>query len=135
MNADLPPVEFGFPGPLRDALIAAMRSGAKTTTTSLLREYEIEDESLPMIGQRGVVIDSEGKESFVIETTEIATVRLGDVPLEHAVSEGEGYESVAQWREAHSRFWSSAAMRAELGSDVELTDDTLVVLERFIVIR
>ncbi len=135
MNAVLPPVEFAFPGPLRDSLIAAIQSGAKTTTTSLLREYEIEDEPLPIVGQRGVVIDSEGRESFVIETTGVATVRLGDVPLEHAVSEGEGYDSVAQWRAGHSEFWSSAAMRAELGSDFELTDDSLVVLERFVVVR
>jgi uncharacterized protein YhfF len=135
MNSGLSPVEFAFPGPLRDSLIAAIRSGAKTTTTSLLREYEVGHESPPVTGQRGVVIDSQGKGAFIIETTEVRTVRLGDVSLEHAMAEGEGYESVAQWRAGHTRFWSSAAMKQELGADFELTDESLVVLERFHVVQ
>jgi uncharacterized protein YhfF len=135
MNSGLPPVEFAFPGPLRDSLVAAIRCGAKTTTTSLLREYEVGHESLPVAGQRGVVVDSEGKGAFIIETTEVQTVRLVDVSLEHAVAEGEGYESVAEWRAGHTRFWSSAAMQQELGTDFELTDESLVVLERFTVVQ
>lgn len=135
MKIDLPPVEFAFPGPLRDSLIAAIQSGAKTTTTSLLREYELANEPLPVAGQRGVIIDSEGKEAFIIETTEVQTVRLADVSLEHAVAEGEGFESVAQWRAGHIEFWSSADMKEELGAEFELTDECLVVLERFHVVH
>ena len=30
--SDLPVVEFAFPGPLRDQLVAAIRAGEKTTT-------------------------------------------------------------------------------------------------------
>ena len=33
---DLPLAEFAFPGPLRDQLVAAILSGAKTTTTGLV---------------------------------------------------------------------------------------------------
>lgn len=33
---NLPPAPFAFPGPLRDALVAAVLSGAKTTTTGVL---------------------------------------------------------------------------------------------------
>ena len=135
MNDELPMIEFAFPGPLRDSLIAAIESGVKTTTSSLMREYEVEDESLPFVGYRGAVVDSNGEKLFVIETTAVEVVQLRDVPLEHALAEGEGYLSVAEWRAGHTRFWSSAAMRAELGSDFELNDDSLVVLERFAVVR
>ncbi|GIF43499.1 hypothetical protein BC793_12852 [Actinoplanes xinjiangensis] len=38
-------LEFAFPGPLRDQLVAAALSWAKTTT--LLVGYEINDEPLP----------------------------------------------------------------------------------------
>ena len=44
---DLPLAEFAFPGPLRDQLVAAILSGAKTTTTGLVADYEHEGESLP----------------------------------------------------------------------------------------
>jgi len=37
---DLPIVEFAFPGPLRDQLVAAILAGEKTTTTSLVADYD-----------------------------------------------------------------------------------------------
>jgi len=131
MDANLPSIEFAFPGALRDRLIAAIQSGSKTSTSSLMREYEVGDEPLPVVGNRGAVIDSTGERVFVIETTEVEVVRLCDVPLKHALSEGEGYLSVAEWRARHTDFWSSDVVRVELGTDFELGDDSLVVLEQF----
>ena len=37
--------EFAFPGPLRDQLVAAILSGAKTTTSGLLIGYERDREN------------------------------------------------------------------------------------------
>ncbi|HEV7949485.1 MAG TPA: ASCH domain-containing protein [Glaciihabitans sp.] len=132
MNEQLPSIEFAFPGPLRDRLLSAIQSGVKTATSSLLREYEVSDESLPVVGDRGAVIDSNGERVAVIETTAVRIVPLRDVPLEHALAEGEGYSSVADWRAVHSDFWNSPAVRAELGEDFELTDASLVVLKHFV---
>lgn len=134
MNEDLPIIEFAFPGPLRDSLIAAIEAGEKTSTSSLMREYEVGDEPLPVAGFRGRVVDSAGEGLFVIETTGVDVVRLGDVPLDHAMAEGEGHTSVADWRAGHMDFWTSAEIRAELGGGLEPDDDTLVVLERFAVV-
>ena len=80
-------------------------------------------------------MDSAGEPVFVVETTAVEVVRLCDAPLSHALSEGEGYLTVAEWRAGHVRFWSSDAMRAELGRGFELNDDSLVVLEQFLVVR
>lgn len=135
MDNDLPSIEFAFPGALRDSLIAAIQSGSKTSSSSLLREYEVSDEALPVVGHRGAVIDSNGEHVFVVETTAVEIVRLCDVPLEHALAEGEGYLTVEGWRSDHTQFWSSHVVRAELGSDFELDDDSMVVLERFAVVR
>jgi len=68
----------------------------------------------------------------VIETTAARVIRLGDVDVAHALGEGEGYTSVAEWRAGHERFWHSAEMREALG-DPEFTvdDDTLVVAQAF----
>ena len=129
---DLPAAEFAFPGPLRDQLVAAILSGAKTSTSSLLLGYERENEALPEVGQRSAVLDSGGRRVTVIEVTEVRVVRLADVDLQHALDEGEGYESAAQWRSGHERFWHSAEVRAEMGDpDFTVDDDTLVVAERF----
>ena len=129
---DLPAAEFAFPGPLRDQLVAAILSGAKTSTSSLLLGYERENEALPQVGQRSAVLDSGGRRVTVIEVTEVRVVRLADVDLQHALDEGEGYESVALWRSGHERFWHSAEVRAEMGDpDFTVDDDTLVVAERF----
>nr|WP_241980105.1 MULTISPECIES: ASCH domain-containing protein [Cryobacterium] len=128
---DLPIAEFAFPGPLRDQLVAAILDGSKTSTTSTLIEYGIEDEPLPVIGSRQVVIDSAGRPAAIIETTGMRVVRLGAVDLDHARAEGEGYDSVAAWRVGHESFWHSDDMRAYLGDPAfTVTDDTEVVLER-----
>lgn len=129
---DLPVAEFGFPGPLRDQLVAAILSGAKTSTSSLVLGYERENERLPTAGQRAAVVDSENRRVAAIEVTKVRVVRLADVDLQHVLDEGEGDTSVTQWRAGHEQFWHSAESRAELGDpQFTVNDDTLVVAERF----
>ena len=124
---ELPLMELAFPGPLRDRLVAAVLSGAKTTTTGLF----LPDEPAEEAGQRLAVVDSAGRRVAVIEVTDVRVVRLSDVDLRHAVDEGEGDESVAGWRANHETFWHSEEVRAELGADFRVDDDTLVVATRF----
>jgi len=124
--SDLPVMEFAFPGPLRDQLVALVLSGAKTTTGLL-----VADEPVPAAGERLAVVDSGGRRVAVIELTDVRVVRLAEVDLRHAVDEGEGDETVAQWRANHEKFWHSAEVRAEMGADFRVHDDTLVVAKRF----
>jgi uncharacterized protein YhfF len=129
---DLPVSEFAAPGPLRDQLVAAILSGAKTSSSSLMVQYERENEPLPEVGELSAVLDSEGRRVAVIEMTDVRLVRLADVDLQHALDEGEGYESVEQWRSGHEEFWHSAEVRAALGDpDFTVNDDMLMVAERF----
>ena len=126
----LPIVEFAYPGPLRDRLVAAVLSGAKTSTASLLVQYS--DDDLPRVGDRGAVVDSTGTTVAIIETIAVDVVALKDVPRQHALDEGEGYADVAQWRSGHEKFWQSAEVREELADpNFTVNDDTQVVLERF----
>jgi uncharacterized protein YhfF len=129
---DLPVTEFAFPGPLRDQLVAAILSGAKTSTSGLVLEYERENEPLPKAGWHSAVVDSEGRRVAAIEITEVRVVRLADVDLQHALDEGEGFKSVAEWRAEHEGFWHSAEVREELGDpDFTVDDDTQVLAQRF----
>jgi uncharacterized protein YhfF len=129
---DLPVAEFAFPGPLRDQLVAAILAGTKTTTSGLVAGYERDQEPLPHPGLRQVVVDSAGKPVAVIETTAVRVVRLADVDLAHALGEGEGYTSVAEWRAGHEEFWHSAEMRREMDDPgFTVGDDTLVMAQAF----
>ncbi|WP_068920964.1 ASCH domain-containing protein [Planobispora rosea] len=133
--ASLPKAEFAFPGPLRDAIVAAILNGRKTATTALAVEYAHEGEPLPELGERSVVVDSADRPVAVIEVTGVRVVALGEVDTAHAVDEGEGHTTIAQWRAAHERFWHSQEMRSALGDAGFTVDDTTpVVLERFRVI-
>jgi uncharacterized protein YhfF len=128
----LPVAHFAFPGPLRDRLVAAVLSGEKTATSSLLIEYEEPGEDLPEIGSRSLVVDSAERPVCVIEITEVRVLRLDEVDTQFARDEGEGFASVAEWRAAHERFWQSAEMRADLDRpELTIDDETLVVAERF----
>jgi len=124
--------EFAFPGPLRDRLVAAILAGAKTTTTGLADDYERDGEPLPRPGDREVVIDSAGEPAALIEIVSARVIRVGDVDLEHALGEGEGYATVADWRAGHEAFWHSDAMREYVGDPHFTVDgDTLAVAVKF----
>jgi uncharacterized protein YhfF len=128
-------MEFAFPGPLRDQLVAAVIDGAKTTTTGLLDDYERDNEPLSRPGDREVVIDSAGEPVALIEVVAVRVIRVGDVDLAHALGEGEGYASVAEWRAGHEDFWHSAEMREYVGDPAfTVDDDTLAVTVEFRVI-
>jgi len=129
---DLPVSEYGFPGPLRDRLVAAILRGEKTSTTSLVAGYELDSEPLPCVGDRAAVIDSAGEPVCIEEIVDVRVTRMGDVDLDHAIAEGEGFATVAEWRAAHETFWHGAEFRAEMGDpDFTVDDDTPAVLVRF----
>lgn len=131
----LPIAEFGFPGPLRDRLVSAICDRRKTSTTSTVVEYGVENDPLPKVGSRQVVVDSAGSPVAVIQTTGVECVRLSEVPWEHARDEGEGFSSLSEWRAAHERYWQGDEMRAFLRDPgFVVNDDTLVILERFQVV-
>ena len=131
----LPVEEYGFPGPLRDALVAAIIDGRKRSTTSLVVQYELDDEPLPAVGERGVVVDSAGQPVCITEVTEVRVVPLETVDLAHAIDEGEGYQTVSDWRAGHENFWHSHAFRAVMSDPMfEVSDSTEAVLVRFCVV-
>ena len=119
--------EFAFPGELRDRLVAAVLRGEKTATSSLRAEYEEDGRDLPRVGERGRVLDSDGQPVGVIETTEVRVLLAREIDLQFARDEGEGFETVADWWDAHDRFWRSYAEDPAW----RLAEDTVVVAERF----
>jgi uncharacterized protein YhfF len=134
----LPRWGFATPGPLRDKLTALALAGTKTTTAGLLVDYEIEGESLAVVGERQVLVDSDDRPAAIVETLDLRVVRLADVDDRHAIDEGEGYSNAQDFRVAHERYWNGYldSIRRALGDPTfAITDDTPVVLERFRVVE
>jgi uncharacterized protein YhfF len=115
--------ELGYAGTeLRRRLVAAVLAGEKTATASLRSEYlPYTPEPLPVAGRRYLLLDDEDQPVGIVEITGVNVVAAGDVDLQFARDEGEGFESVAAWRAAHERFWEGHA----------ITDQTQVVGLRF----
>lgn len=137
MEPSLPNAEFAFPGPLRDALVAAILDGSKTSTTSLVLQYDDGGgEPLPRPGDRSILISSSEEPLAVLEVTGVRLVPLGAVDLQHAVDEGEGHTTLEEWRAAHEDFWHSGEFRSALGDPAfTVDDDTVVLLERLRVVK
>ena len=120
---ELLPFELGYARTdLRRRLVDAVLAGDKTATAGLRSDYAPHtDEPLPEVGQRFALLDFEDRPVAVVETTEVRIVAASDVDLQFARDEGEGFETVADWRRAHERFWA----------EQHIDDATLIVAERF----
>jgi uncharacterized protein YhfF len=129
---------FDEPGPLRDKLTALALAGTKTTTASLLVEYELDGLALALPGERQILVDSDDHPVAIVETVSCGVARLADVDERHAIDEGEGYANAAEFRAAHERYWNGYLERLRTGMGdpaFSLTDDTMVVLERFRIVE
>ena len=135
LNTDLRHAEFGFPRTaLRGELVAAILRGEKTSTAGLLSDHERDNDPLPEVGERFLLIDEQDRAVGIIETMEVRVTTVGAVDLPFALEEGEGFASVQDWREAHERFWLSYAdeTRAFLNDpDWHPADEAQIVCERF----
>lgn len=100
-----------------------VRDGPKRATTGMLADYERDGEALPQIGAHSVILDGAGEPVCIIRTTRVDTVAFGEVDEEFAWVEGEGDRSLEYWRQAHMRFFAREG--------TPISDDDLVVLERF----
>jgi uncharacterized protein YhfF len=111
-----PPFGLGYPRTeLRRTLVAAVLDGTKTATAGL-----VDDDPPPRAGDRFTLHDFDDRPVGVVEVTEARVVPAREIDSEFARDEGEGFESVADWRAAHEAFFERP-----------LSDDTLIVAVRF----
>ena len=100
-----------------------VRDGPKRATTAKLSSFEEDGEPRPEVGGYSVILDGTGEPICIIRTTRVDIVPFGEADEEFAWVEGEGDRSLKYWLEAHIWFF-------EAEGD-PITDDELVVLERF----
>jgi uncharacterized protein YhfF len=111
---------------LRRKLVDSVLRGEKIATAGLRQDYAPHTaEPLPRAGDRCVLLGFDDAPVAVVETTQVRVLPARDVDLAFARDEGEGFETVDDWRRAHEEFWQ----------DVEIGDETLIVAERFRVVE
>lgn len=122
------------PGKLLERLLDAIDRGVKTATSALVVSLEMNGISLPRVGDRYTLINSHDESHCDIEVTEVRVEKIVDVGVDVALAEGDWFESVEQWREAHERYFNgfSQSIAEHLGrSEWQVEDDTLVVIRFF----
>ena len=117
-------------GEAPDKLASLVKDGIKTAICSAYDLYEAEDESLPVVGEYSVILDSHDEAVCIIRTEKVYVVEFDQVTAEHAWKEGEGDKSLAFWRDVHEKFFAECLREAGL----EFTPDMKVVCEEFAVV-
>jgi uncharacterized protein YhfF len=84
--------------------------------------FEDDHKSVP--GDRFVVEDELGVPRAIVEVTEVRVIPAREIDLQFARDEGEDFESVQDWHEAHERFFERT-----------IGPDTLIDAVRFRVVE
>jgi uncharacterized protein YhfF len=106
---------FGDGARMADELGGLVLSGVKTATAGLPWEDEHFGWQTPSVGDKTIILDGENQPLCVIETIEVAVKPFDAVDEAFARLEGEGFESVDDWRRAHWRYFSRRC--AEIGRE------------------
>ena len=93
----------------------AVLRGEKTATAGLA-----EEEETLQAGDRLTLLGFDDEPVGIVEVTEARVIPAGEIDAQFARDEGEGFESVDDWREAHERFFERPIL-----------PDTLIVAVRF----
>jgi len=113
---ELPPFELGYPRTeLRRQLVAAVLAGEKTATSGLWSEFMADGDDVPAAGDRFVLHDFDDRPSAIVEVTDAQRVPAREIDVAFARDEGEGFESVEDWRIAHEQFF-----RQPIAPDTEI---------------
>ena len=89
---------FEAEGFFGDELLALVLAGKKTAFFSSYASYLIDNEELPVSGEKYVVLDRSGSPRCIIELTSVRIVPFCEVTREMVIAEGED-ESLEAWRE------------------------------------
>jgi uncharacterized protein YhfF len=113
-------LELGAPGDMRTWLTDLVLTGRKTATAGLLElDYHAENEELEHVGEHLALIDDAGTHAATVEVVDVVLLPFAEVTWVFAESEGEGYDTIDDWREAHRRYWRDEGV---------VVDDTTTVV-------
>ena len=115
---------FSLIGPLKSSLTSIDYRCAVGQTASLLDDRDLDEEPLGRPGDRRLLLGFDDGPVAIVELTEVRVLPAAEIDVRFARDEGEGFESVDDWREAHERFFERP-----------IDGDTQIVAVRFKVVE
>jgi uncharacterized protein YhfF len=96
---------FGDRPEMAEELLALVLAVTKTATCGALRDFPEGSDARPQVGRLDVVLDGRGRRAAVIETVEVTVRCFDEVDERFAFDEGEGFRTLADWREGHRAYF------------------------------
>ena len=121
---------FGDNERMADELGHLVLRGIKTATAGLIWEDEHFGWKTPAVGDKTIILDGQGCPLCVIETTAADVLPFNAVDAAFARLEGEGFDTIEQWRQAHWRYFARRCQ--EIGREPD--EEMPVVCQRFRVV-
>ena len=113
-----------------DELLSLVKEGKKRGTASSLIAYSVENEPVPKVGDKSIILDSKNRAHLIIVTRKVTVTPFLQVHPYHGYLEGEGDRTLKFWREVHEIFFKPDYEAA--GKDFDPMGEA--VLEEFDVI-
>ena len=101
--------------------------GVKTGTCSLHAAYEMENESLPKVGNLTIITKWNGEARCILKIVKVSIRKFKDIDAIWAIKEGEGDFSLTYWRKGHWAFFE----RETKNYGLVPSEDMLLVCEEF----
>jgi len=107
-----------------------VKKGIKKATASLHCLYEIENETIPKVGDYIIITNWNGIAQCVIHITNINIIPFKNVTQAFAAKEGEGDKTLSFWRKVHRKFFTLELKEYSK----KFSEDMLVICEEFEVV-
>ncbi|MBD3207154.1 ASCH domain-containing protein [Candidatus Bathyarchaeota archaeon] len=118
---------FGDNPELMDELLGYILEGKKRTTTSLIKESELQGYPMDKLGDFNIILNGRGEPVAVIKTVSVRRVKYSDVDAEHAYWEGEGDRTIETYFLEHNKYYKRVGEKLGFKFD----ENMLVDLVRF----
>lgn len=105
--------------------------GVKKASCGLKIMYDLKKEFFPEINQLTIITNWDQQPICVVKTIDLSFRKFKDIDAEWAESEGEGDQSLEQWKETHRDYFQKQL--DELG--LMFTENVELICERFEVIK
>ena len=118
---------FGNSEKMAKELAELVILGKKKATASLVEFNKIHPETAPIDEGYSIITDFNNNPLCVIQTTEIRHLPFDEVDANFAFDEGEGDQTLEDWRDGHWAYFTKEA--AENG--LKFNEKSLICCERF----
>jgi uncharacterized protein YhfF len=118
---------FGDNPQMADDLLLYVLSGEKTATSGMVLDYENDNEPIPKVGDKSIILNGNNEPKCIIEVVSVEIKKFKDVDEEFALKEGEGFKSLDDWRKVH---WDFFTRRCEV-LGISLNEEIVLVCEEF----